>query len=107
MTNTGPAHLAPLTPAELSAIPAALTPVAIANAIQPVIVTAETFVPAVKVTGAKAWFKRYLKGEIAFVGSLASLTLAYLPVGGTLAHYASIIVTAVTIIGVVEATNGV
>lgn len=78
-----------------------------ATNIQPVIDAAEAIVPAVKVTGAKAWFKRYLKGEIALVGSVATLALAYLPAGGSLAHYASIIVTAVTIIGVVEATNGV
>lgn len=77
-----------------------------ATKIQPVIDAAEALVPT-KVTGAKAWFKRYLKGEIALVGSVATLALAYLPAGGSLAHYASIIVTAVTIVGVVEATNGV
>lgn len=82
-------------------------PSTVAQSVQPVIDAATAIVPAAKVTGAKAWFKRYLKGEIALVGSVASLTLAYVPAGGTLAHYASIIVTAVTIIGVVEATNGV
>jgi hypothetical protein len=75
--------------------------------VQPVIDATEAIVPAVKVTGAKAWFKRYLKGEIALVGTVASLALAYVPAGGSLYHYASIIVSAVTIIGVVEANNGI
>ena len=64
-------------------------------------------IDAAGVTGAKAWFKRYLKGEIALVGTVAAAVLAYLPEGGNLAHYAGIIVSAVTIIGIVEAKNGI
>jgi hypothetical protein len=85
---------------------APLTPAEIAATVQPVIVAAEVVVPVAKVAGAKSWFKRYLKGEIALVGSVATLALAYFPEGGNLAHWASVIVTAVTIIGVVEASNG-
>jgi hypothetical protein len=96
---------APLTPAELAANPAA-TPIEIAATIQPVIAALEAVTPPVKVAGAKSWFKRYLKGEIALVGSVATLALAYFPEGGNWAHWASVIVTAVTIIGVVEASNG-
>jgi hypothetical protein len=79
----------------------------VAADVQPVIAAATVIVPAAQVTGAKAWFKRYLKGEIALVGTVASLALTYLPADGTLAHYAAIIVSAVTIIGVVEAKNGI
>jgi hypothetical protein len=84
-----------------------VTPATVAAEVQPVITAAETIVPTVKVTGAKAWFKRYLKGEIALVGTVASLALDLVPVGGNLYHYASVIVGAVTIIGVIEAQNGI
>lgn len=87
--------------------PAPKTPAELADSVQPVITGAEALVPAAKVTGAKAWFKRYLKGEIALVGSVATLALAYVPAGGSIAHWASVAVTIVTVIGVVEATNGV
>lgn len=73
--------------------------------VQPVITAVEALNP-VAVTGAKAWFARYLKGEIVLVGTVASLALSILPAGGNLAHYAAVIVGAVTIIGVVEAKNG-
>ena len=76
-------------------------------AVQPVIDAVETIAPEAATTGVKAWVRRYLKGEIALVGTVASLALAYLPAGGTAFHYASIIVAAVTIIGVVEARNGI
>ncbi len=75
--------------------------------IQPVIDEAVKVIPAAKVAGAKAWFKRYLKGEIALVGTLASLALTYLPPGGSLAHWAAVVVSAVTVVGVVEARNGI
>ena len=86
---------------------APLTPAEIADTVQPVINAVETVVPAPTVAGAKAWVARYLKGEIALVGTVATLALAYLPTGGNLFHYASVIVSAVTIIGVVEAKNGI
>ena len=77
------------------------------NAVQPVIDAVEAIAPPAATTGVKAWIRRYLKGEIALVGTVATLSLAYLPAGGTAFHYASIIVAAVTIIGVVEARNGI
>ena len=77
------------------------------DTVQPVIDAVVAVTPAAQVTGAKAWFRRYLKGEIALVGTVAAAALAYLPEGGNLAHYAGIIVSAVTIIGVVEAKNGI
>ena len=77
------------------------------NAVQPVIDAVEAIAPPAATTGVKAWIRRYLKGIIALVGTVATLSLAYLPAGGTAFHYASIIVAAVTIIGVVEARNGI
>ena len=82
-------------------------PTTVAANIQPVINAAETVLPTTLTTGAKAWFKRYIKGWIVLIGSVASLALAYLPSNGNLFHYASVIVTAVTIIGVVEVDNGI
>ena len=86
-----------------------LTPIvnSVPNAVQPVIDAVEAIAPPAATTGVKAWIRRYLKGIIALVGTVATLSLAYLPAGGTAFHYASIIVAAVTIIGVVEARNGI
>ena len=92
-----------MTTSTTSTTPAA-TPTA--AAVQPVIAAVEAIVPT-KIVGAKAWFKRYLKGEIALVGTIASLALTVLPADGLIAHYAGVIVAAVTIIGVVEAENGI
>lgn len=83
------------------------TPSTVPAAVQPVIDATETLAAASATKGVKAWIRRYLKGEIALVGTVASLALAYLPVGGNLAHYAAVVVSAVTIIGVVEARNGI
>ena len=93
-----------MTTSTTSTTPAA-TPT-VAATVQPVIAAVEAIAPT-KIVGAKAWFKRYLKGEIALVGTIASLALTVLPADGLIAHYAGVIVAAVTIIGVVEAENGI
>lgn len=74
---------------------------------QSIINTAETLVPAKDVSAFKAWFKKYLKGIIATVGTVATLALTVIPPSSAVYHYAAIIVGAVTIIGVIEARNGI
>ena len=73
---------------------APLTPAEIADSLQPVIDAVEPLVPAPATAGLKAWIRRYLKGEIALVGTVATLALAYFPAGGSFAHYAAFIVSA-------------
>jgi hypothetical protein len=82
------------------------TPATIAAEVQPVILAAVALAPT-KAPGVKAWIRRYLKGEIAFVGIVATLALTVLPADGLIAHYAGVIVAAVTLIGIVEAENGI
>lgn len=78
-----------------------------ANNIQPVIDAAINVIPANEVTKIGGFVKKYLKGEIVLVGSIATLVLQYVPMDSTIGHIASAVVAAVTIAGVVIAKNSV
>jgi hypothetical protein len=82
------------------------TPEEIAEDLQPVIEAAEAVVPADQVAGAKAFFKRYLKGEIALVGVLATLTLQYVSVDSIPGQIATGALGIATVVGIVWAKNG-
>jgi hypothetical protein len=83
---------------------AAVPPVSVeqkyADDIQPLIDAASAVVPPVKLKGAKAFFKRYLKGEIALAGVAAAYVATLVPIDSLAAHIAAGVLSVATVIGI-------
>ena len=78
-----------------------------ADDLQPVIDAVLVVVPDEQEEGAKAFFKRYLKGWIALVGVGATYSLLYIPIDSLGAQIAGALVGVTTVVGLVAARNGV